>query len=116
MNIEIDMIVNDRAAEAVDEAAHLDDDVVSAPSRHRSEPYDREQDRESCVDHNDEKDGLHDGAGRELSDARGIALDLEAFVATDESYDEGEDGRLDHADEECIGRDCEVQLAHVRGE
>src|SRR5262249_11155113 len=85
---------------------------LSRPPAISSDPYDREKDGEPGIEHDDEEDGLDDRSGRQLADACGIALDLEAFEAANQPDDEGKNRRLDHADHEGVDADRFLELAH----
>src|SRR6185312_16665395 len=74
----------------------------------------REQDRETGVEHDHQEHRFHHRARGELADAGGVALDLQPFEAADQSDDDGEDRRLDDADQEGVHRHRLVELAHER--
>ena len=88
-------------AEAVDQAADLDDDVfLSCPavgSRRHQIPSTENMIGEGGIQHDHQEDGFHHRTGGEQADAGGVALDLEAFIAAHQRDDEGEDRRLDQA-------------------
>ena len=105
VDVEIEIVVDDLTAEAVDEAADLDDRLAMGQCCHgcvlaRHQTFtSREEDREDRVEHDDEEDREHHRSRGQPPEALGVAFDLQPVVAADEADDEREERRLDDADE-----------------
>ena len=89
IDVEVEAVVDDLGAEAVDEAAHLDDRLaLAAPASARPPPpsdvHRGEEDREDRVEHDDEEDREHHRGRGQPPEALGVAADLEPVVAADE--------------------------------
>ncbi len=99
-DVEIDVVVHDGVAECVDEPADADHDLAGADVFFHHMPSTEKSTENPASSTMIEEDRFDDGARRQLADARGVALDAQAFEASDQRDDEREHRRLDKADKQ----------------